>query len=343
MKGLVALAWLSLVGGACSDPPAELGADGGRPDAAPLLCPGCWDVRADLPSPIAAAGAVAVNDRIYLLGGLDGSGGGGTAVWSYDGTGWTREEALELPRAYRDPNAVAVDGVIYLLGGWQLDGSGTIADAWRIDPTEPAGGWQPVAPMAAGRRRARAAVALWQDAIYVVGGTRGFDTLPTGWVDVYDPASDTWAQRDDLSLEVGIVEAHAVAAGDALCVFGGFLTDGRIPLAYATTEVLRLDDRGWTVELDMPAGRAAGASGMVGDSLIVVAGGTFTFQDSSVSSGAHGFDVATGAWVTLDPSMPAERVEAASVVYRGALHVIGGSAAFPFLAPEVNHWVLEVP
>ena len=131
-----------------------------------------------------------------------------------------------------------------------------------------------------------AAVAAYQDKIWVAGGLRD-DTARTkvDRVFVFDPATNKWSNGP--TLPVPLSHASLVTAGTNLILLGGYVEAG------GSAAVLQLSNQGqsWVPLSPMPATRVAGASAWDGRRLLY-AGGTRSDQ----TAGREVWSYENGSW-----------------------------------------------
>ena len=175
-----------------------------------------WTRKADMPSPSYGLAVEAVNGKIYAISGWNGSSFV-TPVGEYDPLTdtWTQKAEMPSPR-YLHASAV-VDEKIYVFAGY--NGS----DVSRVDVYDPlADTWTRLADIPTARYGA-SAVAVDGKA-YVISGeitTSSNQSRPTGAVEVYDPATDSWTRKPDMPLVQEASEA-AVAVNGNIYLFGGW-------------------------------------------------------------------------------------------------------------------------
>ena len=154
--------------------------------------PGSWAPIADLLGARYALGAAALNGKIYVLGGNDGSFLKSCVVYDPLTDAWST--IADLPDARDGMGAAALNGKIYVLGGF--DGTSVLKSCAVYDPLTNA--WSTIADLP-GARNAPGAAAL-NGKIYVVGGTAppsSTSVLKSGTV--YDPATDSWSATASMS------------------------------------------------------------------------------------------------------------------------------------------------
>ncbi len=143
-----------------------------------------------------AHGAAALGGKLYVMSGF-GAGVVSAQTEVYDPKADSWQPLPSMPTARHALAVAAVAGKIYAIGG--RDGDGDLCDTVEaFDPVS--GAWARVAslPVARGSHTAT----LFAGKIYVLGGDEvvvnpddGEDeSLVTGRMDMYDPATDSWQQ-----------------------------------------------------------------------------------------------------------------------------------------------------
>jgi hypothetical protein len=121
-----------------------------------------WSPKAPLPSARNGAAAVAVNNKIYVIGG--GGAGYLATVEEYDPASNTWSPKAPMPTGRAGLAAAAVNTKIYAIGG--LGGSGLLTTVEEYDVAT--NSWNPKPPMPTARYDL--AVAAVNDKIYAIGG-----------------------------------------------------------------------------------------------------------------------------------------------------------------------------
>jgi N-acetylneuraminic acid mutarotase len=182
-----------------------------------------WEVTTPLPSPLHHTMAAGVNGKLYVIGGeiagpngLAGVGGPATYVNStleYDPATATWTPRAPMPTARSSGATAVIDGRIYVAGGRPPRGADfavydPATDTWEVLPDLPT-------------QRNHLAAAAIGGKVYVVGGRfgAGVGSEMTGALEVYDPATRTWAARAPMLAPRGGV--NGIAAQGCLYVFGG--------------------------------------------------------------------------------------------------------------------------
>lgn len=134
-----------------------------------------WETRAPLPVAVEGYALAAVEGRLYLFGGWDGSKAL-DSVYRYDpaADAWSARRPLPAPRAYA--GAAATGGRVLVAGG--TDGRSAQASAWMYYPTRDVEGenpWESLAPLP--QPRYAFGIASLADQVYLAGG-EGAANLP---------------------------------------------------------------------------------------------------------------------------------------------------------------------
>jgi N-acetylneuraminic acid mutarotase len=184
-----------------------------------------WTRKASLPHPRAGTnGTGVIGGKIYLSGGSTSSGASSNTLYVYDpGTNtWTTKAAM--PVASDRGLSVAVKGKLYVLVGFCESCSNHYPHRlYRYDPAT--NRWSRLADCP--RQHVYGTAGMIDGKLYVIGGDDGtFErNSAQGWLDVYDPATNTWTAKAR-----GPARTNGAAAvlGKKLYTVGGFNID---PLA----------------------------------------------------------------------------------------------------------------
>ena len=147
-----------------------------------------WRRRDPIPEQVNHAAAVALDGKVYLIGGFDNGFRPIDRVWSYEPAtdSWTSLARLSSARGALA--AAVVDGKIYAIGGRML-----LGDVGTTDVYDPATHtWSPLSPMPTPRDHV--AVAVVDGVIYVIGGRLETFARNLDANESYDPSTDTWAR-----------------------------------------------------------------------------------------------------------------------------------------------------
>jgi len=232
-----------------------------------------WHEEGTIPGPgLNAPAAVALNGKIYLIGGFETDTNiPGDRVLVYDTTTrtWSRAAPLPTPRGGHAAGVLA--DRIHVIGGGNA--KATIADHDVFDPA--ANAWTALAPLP--RAEGSPAVAAFDGKLYAIGGRSG--PADFGAVDIYDPATNSWSAGPPIDPRG---TAGAVVYCGAIHVFGGESQARQQSLG----EVLRLErNGGWARLSPMPTPRNFARAVILGDAVYVV-GGSPTPEPSHASIGS---------------------------------------------------------
>jgi Kelch motif/Galactose oxidase, central domain len=189
------------------------GNDGDGPSAQVARLDGDrWRTLAPLPEGRSAGGLVALDGRLYLVGGVvDGGLAGDTQVYDPGADGWSPAPGLPTPREHL--GAAATGGRVYVVGGRVGGLGGNLAAAEAFDPAS--GRWSAVADLPTARG-GLAATATAGGQVVAVGGEAAA-TFPEA--EALDVASDRWRSLPPLPTPrhgLGVV-----AVGDTVYVLAG--------------------------------------------------------------------------------------------------------------------------
>lgn len=153
---------------------------------------GVWTSLAPMSTARSGATAQALGGRIYVVGGMDGSGASLATMEVFDpATGaWSPSTPMAVRRD--NPGSAALNGRLYVFGGRTRNadgsGTGTLNSVEAFDPATST--WSPGAPMPTGRRTM--AVGTLRGRAQLVGG----EVTSTGGAfdqnEEYDPLTNQW-------------------------------------------------------------------------------------------------------------------------------------------------------
>ncbi|KAG9158973.1 hypothetical protein Leryth_013334 [Lithospermum erythrorhizon] len=179
---------------------------------------------------------------------------------------------------------------------------------------------------------------------YTIKVEKGYETnsgvpereLSATFADLPAPELE-WEQMP--SAPVPRLDGSAIHIKDLLYVFAGF---GTLDYVHSHVDVYNFTDNTWGERLDMPKEMANSHLGMASD-------GRFIY----IVSGQHGpqcrtppipvtfvLDTETRKWGNLPP-LPAPRYAPATQIWRGRLHVMGGSKENRH-TPGTDHWSIAI-
>ena len=244
-----------------------------------------WQQLSPLPLPRHHITPVAINGKIYAMGGFDGpfpEWAIRSEMFVYDIQNDTWEKGTSLPESRGEHVAVVVDGKIHVIGGRVQQDNGTNhfdsyidSDGHRVyDPNT--GKWQAAAPALTARNSAAAAVI--DELIYVVGGRANvFQEDGTqlqqnlGTLEVYNPKTDSWRTLAPMPEASGGIAASTLDG--KLYVFGGeqWAPEKKV---FASTWIYDSKTNKWEKGVDMPTGRHGLAAATIGETIYAIGGCT---------------------------------------------------------------------
>jgi N-acetylneuraminic acid mutarotase len=175
-----------------------------------------WKAKAPMPGPRAwPSGAVTINGKIYVPGGLNADANPTKSLFVYNPTTDTWVKKAAMPVASYGGAAVAINGKLFVV---TPSGSSTLlhrydpaTNTWTARAQGPQGHYYPVAGVIDGK-------------LYVAGTMNG-DESASERVSMYDPSSNTWTPKTSM-VEAQIGAGGRVISGKLYAV-GGF-EDGNV-------------------------------------------------------------------------------------------------------------------
>ncbi|MFQ5992054.1 MAG: Kelch repeat-containing protein [Nitrospiraceae bacterium] len=225
-----------------------------------------WATKASLPTGLHHAGAGAVGERLYVIGGFTASVFSMwqpvASVFMYDPAkdAWSERSPMPTPRGAL---TVAVhSGKLYAIGGKGEDGNSAAVEVY--DPKQ--NRWEARAPLPTPRDHL-AAASVGQR-IYTFGGRVNLNYGENlGTVEAYNPTTDKWKQGADLPTPRSGIAAGVV--GGIVYVVGGESPEG----TFATNEAYDPKKDQWRTMAPMPTARHGLGAVSVDRRLYVLSGG----------------------------------------------------------------------
>ena len=307
---------------ACGAPPGQ------ALDAAPSTS---WSARAPIgEGGRLEAGVVALDGRVYLLGGFASAGRITADVDVYDPAADAWTPAAPMPAALHHMNAVAVGGKIYVLGALTGTDFAPVGDVYIYDPAADA--WSKGASMPAGTERGASAVGALGTDVVVAGGSRD-DAVAT--VSIYSTTDDSW--RDGPPLPAPTYHAVGQVVAGVLYAVGGLSAGLTTGTSHALHQVEAYDPAAgsWSARADMPTARGGCAAGVLGGFIVCAGGEADRDNNGGIATQTEAYDPAADTWQPLEP-MRDPRGGTGGAVTGGLLYVPGGARIVAFFPVDTN-------
>lgn len=214
--------------------PGGLGIDGRPVDVLEIYNPrtDTWEQGANLPEPRSGHALVALDGRLLLFGGWDGSTYRAD-VFEYTPEANSWRALRDMPTARGFAAAAVVAGRVFLMGGTAGDEPLNITEVFTPEAeSETNGGWDTAAPMPMAGAYVNAAVVA--DTVFVFGDdANGRPTIRLG----YSAGEDSWAELEAAPGEDSLARSGVVAIGPVIHLLGG-QRDEKAVSVHATFQAL---------------------------------------------------------------------------------------------------------
>ena len=285
------------------------------------------------------ASAVAVGDRLFLMGGR-----GNRPVEMFDSVTGNWQDLGTAPVDLHHFQPVAIGTDIYALGS--LVGGGfpqeastadiyifdTVTFTWTIDGQVPAA-----------RQRGAAAAVVRDGNIYLLGGnTLGHNGGAVPWLDKYEPTTGEWEVLADAPnardhFAAAVISDKLVAAGGRQSTHGS--PEGVFANTISATDVYDFSTDIWTAGANIPTVRAGTMIGSTGTELLV-AGGEIASNPNALAV-VEAYSVEDDSWRRLQDMLDARHSGGAAVI-GDTWHVIAGNTTRGGGAEISNHETLSL-
>lgn len=281
-----------------------------------------WETAEPLPTARQQSTVVALDGRLFVIGGIDAKRSTTSDVSVYDPSLGRWSAAADLPVAMHSANAAVAGSKIYVLGS--LDASRAADERCYVyDPDRDA--WISRRAMLPGRARGASATGAIGSKIYVAGGFSGGQAVKR--VGVYDTVSDRWLPLADMP--VALDHPAAGVIGAKLYVAGGRV--GPADAYSDTTYVFTPGPRTWIRKQSMPVSRGDAAAAVLGHALYVFGGEGNNGAQSGVFAVSARYSPASDRWEKLAP-MKTPRHGLGAGAIGGRIYLPGGATRQGFSA-----------
>jgi len=283
-----------------------------------------WVSKAPMHQARSRLGAVAVNGKIYAIGGSAENGIVGTNE-EYDPATDTWRGKMPMPTPRKGFAIASYEGKIYCIGGYTANGSITGVNE-VYDPAT--NSWETKTPMPTPRANLQANVV--DGMMYLLGGFIPADN-PVGYTtsnlnEVYDPATDTWTQKTP-SIYNSCGYATAALDGKIYILVGSWDMVTKMSQIYDTQSDT------WTLGSSAPTyfmyGSAIATTGVMAPKRIYVfdkpAPDLATYPDAPLYS-TQVYDPETDSWMA-GADLPTSRAGVAVAIINDKIYAIGGYSA----------------
>ncbi len=317
-----------------------------------------WTQKADMPTQRSSFDTCIVNEKIYAIGGgIEGFGNlSVSTVEMYDPTTDTWERKADMPTARSNASVSVVDGKIYAIGGTELkrfemdvliQGEFRKVKQWEpkelptvemYDPTTDT--WMQKADMPTPRNTGTCVV---DGKIYAIGGI-AFNNVKKKkpWrldtVEVYDPATDTWAKGKKMNhardgAAISVVDGKIYVMGGT-----GWPQLPNRPGPYLSSiEVFNPKTNQWRDIGEMSEPKSGHSASVINGKIYVI-GGFFRGNglDTKYFKTIEIYHPETGRW-TQKPDMPVGKSGHAAEAINGKIYILTGADPdeVPFATVEV--------
>ncbi|MBN2612550.1 MAG: hypothetical protein JXB00_13420 [Bacteroidales bacterium] len=184
--------------------------------------------------------------------------------------------------------------------------------------------WSSKSIIPAARGWLHPAACILNNKIYVIGGTPD-DVSSTNKVTVYDPASDTWTEKQPINVARWGHSSNVVDG--KIYVMGGCPLVGP---ALSSIEVYYPGENKWEIIADvMPEGRMGFGSCVVNGKIYIMGGCTEEPTGNTALAKMNVYDPVTNTWTSLAP-MPEARTYLGASAVGNKIYAVGGTKEAPW-------------
>ncbi len=259
--------------------------------------------------------------KFYLLG---GRGTRRMEIFDPVDSTWTEGPQAPAQISLHHFQAAVIRDTIYVVGAYTetFPDEDTVTNVYTYDPINDQWEIGPAIPLA--NQRGAAAVGVYNDKLYVVGGSvggHGGSATRLAQFDEYDPLTDTWTALPDAPRARDHVQAAVV--GDKLYVAGG--RNGNQVDNVSEVDIYNFLTGTWSSlpspSGDIPTPRGGAATIAVGNYVVVIGGES---SQQLAHDEAEALNTLTNTWVTLNP-LVIGRHGTQAIFYNDNIYIAAGS------------------
>ena len=270
-----------------------------------------WTAMTSMPTARYGHSVVTVNNKIYAIGGMNGSTYFNKVEEYNPATNtWVTKNPMPTPRALHA--AAVVNGKIYVVGG---KNASTSLDKNEVyDPAIDS--WTTMTKMPTARNGLSAAVV--NNKIYAIGGASGIllssPPLTTNNNEEYDPATDKWKAM--LAMTTARTNLTAASANGKIYAFGGW--NGSASLN-KNEEYDPATDK-WAGKSNLPAVADSISSAVLGNQIYLIGG-----YNGGAINNVRMYDIWNNNYLTK-ANLPIAKQKTASVAVNNRIYTMGGGS-----------------
>ena len=304
-----------------------------------------WSAGTSLPSIVSVSHSIVTKNRVYLLGGWNGTAHVSTvytAPINTDGTLGTWSTGTSLPDILSYSQAIVTKNRVYLLGGATSDiNSAAISTVYtapiNVDGT--IGAWTTGTALP-GTLSASQAI-ITKNRVYLLGGWNGtayVSTVYTAPINV-DGTLGTWSTGTSLPDAVGY--SQAIVTKNRVYLLGGAKNGG---VYSSTVYTATINSDGfigiWNTETALPGIRSVSHSIVTKNRVYLLGGWNGTAHVSTVYTAPINVDGTLGTWAA-GTSLPAILAYSQVIVTKNRVYLLGGYNGTTYLSTVYMAPILE--
>jgi len=286
---------------------------------------GTWTTAPSLPGVLERSQAVVTKNRVYLLGGYNGSSSLATvytAPINSDGTLGVWTTAPSLPGPLHNSQAIVTKSRVYLLGGVNASAIAATVYTAPINSDGTLGTWTTGPSLPAALYRSQAVVT--KNRVYLLGGGNGSATVATVYTAPINSDGTLGSWTTAPSLPAPFYYSQAVVTKNRVYLLGGY--NGSAVAATVYTAPINSDGTlgTWTTAPSLP-GVLHGSQAIITKNRVYLLGGAVgtTGTVATVYTAPINSDGTLGAWTTA-PSLPAGLGNTQAIVIKNKVYLLGG-------------------
>jgi len=283
-----------------------------------------WTTSTALPGNLSSSQAIVTKNRVYLLGGYNGTTSVSTiytAPINSDGTLGVWTTGTSLPNALAYSQAIVTKNRVYLLGGF--DGTSPISTVYTapINTDGTLGAWTTDTSLPGNLSSSQ--VIVTKNRVYLLGGYNGTTSVSTIYTAPINTDGTLGSWTTDTSLPSARSWAKAIVTKNRVYLIGG--NNSGVYTSTVYTAPINTDGTlgAWTIVTSLPITLYAAQAIVTKNRVYILGGYTASSSISTVYSAPINSDGTLGVWTT-GTSLPNALAYSQAIVTKNRVYLLGG-------------------
>jgi N-acetylneuraminic acid mutarotase len=289
-----------------------------------------WTAAGNLPTALISAQSVVTKNRVYLIGGYNGTSDVSTvytAPINADGTlgAWSTGPSLPIPISFSQ--VIVTSNKVYLLGGYSTNSYISSIYSATINSDGTLGSWSLYGSLPGPLGASQAVITRGR--VYLLGGRDNSGNTNIVYTALINADGTLGSWNTGTNIYTPVVSSQAVVTRDKVYLLGGYGTTFSTYHAQIFVASINTDGTigAWTGLGSIPASLALSQALVVKNRVYLLGGNKAGTMTSDVYSAPINPDGTLGTWTTVSSSLPGPLAYSQVITTNSKVYLLGGYAA----------------